>query len=484
MSDPATSTEISAGGVDGAQLSASVDTVASRRHVSGEQPSRAENRALRQQVLSIATPVMAQNLLRTLLIFVETVLMGHVSENALAAMGLCGALIWSLTSLLMVVATGTLATVARSVGANDDEKSRINSSTGLLCGIVLGVVATLIGESLAQPLVRAFVREPEIVSLAVSFLTIVFLAWPFSMMSMVAAAILRGAGDSRTPMWVMALANLYNIVASIVLVFGKLGFPALGIRGAALATASAMVLEGLALFAYLFSSTSRVRISVRSFVQISGDSLRRLWKVSGPGFLEPAAVQSAFLIFTGLVSALGAAAMAAYRLGVAVESLSVLPGTGFEVAAGAVVGQSLGAADPARAERACGITLRYALAVMGSIGLGLILFRRSTAGIFTHNADIVALGVVGLVMVALNQPFKAMAFSYQGALRGAGDTRSTSLVALLGAWIVRVPLAASLIWIFGWGLAGIWTAVVCDWGVRAVLLRHRFQRGDWKQIKL
>jgi Na+-driven multidrug efflux pump len=87
-------------------------------------------------------------------------------------------------------------------------------------------------------------------------------------------------------------------------------------------------------------------------------------------------------------------------------------------------------------------------------------------------------------MVALNQPFKALAFSYQGALRGAGDTRSTSLVALLGAWIVRVPLAASLIWIFGWGLAGIWTAVVCDWGVRAVLLRHRFRRGDWKQIKL
>src|SRR5437899_6603709 len=142
MSDPATFTEVPAADVEGTQLSASVSTVAPSRHVSGEQPSKAENRALRQEVLSIATPVIAQNLLRTLLVFVETVLMGHVSENALAAMGLCGALIWSFTSLLMVVATGTLATVARSVGANDDEKSRINSSTGLLCGIVLGVVAT------------------------------------------------------------------------------------------------------------------------------------------------------------------------------------------------------------------------------------------------------------------------------------------------------------------------------------------------------
>lgn len=484
MSDRAASTEISAANVDAAKLSASAGTVVPSRRVSRAQLSKEENHALRQDVLSIATPVMAQNLLRTLLVFVETVLLGHLSENALAAIGLCGALIWSFTSLLMVVATATLATVARSVGANDDEKSRVNAATGLLCGIVLGVVATLIGESVAHPLARAFVREPEVVSLAVSFLTIVFLAWPFSMMSMVAAAILRGAGDSRTPMWVMALANLYNIVASIVLVFGKLGFPALGIRGAGLATASAIVLEGLALLAYLFCSRSRVQIGLRSFLQISGNSLRRLWKVAGPGFLEPAAVQSAFLFFTGLVSALGATSMAAYRLGVAVESLSVLPGTGFEVAAGAVVGQSLGASDTARAERACGVTLRYALVVMGTIGLGLILFSKSTAGIFTHNPDIIALGAMGLVMVALNQPFKALAFSYQGALRGAGDTRSTSLVALLGAWLVRVPLAVTLIWILGWGLAGIWTAVVCDWGVRAVLLRHRFRRGNWKQINL
>lgn len=438
---------------------------------------------LRRKIWQLAWPVLVQNLFQTLILITDALMVGWLGTTSLAAMGVAWPIFFTAGNLLNALGVATQALVARAVGERDPAKARANAATGLAAGMMLGLVFAWAGARGSHWMATFFSDDPEVVHGATLFLTVAFLATPFSVLATIATAVLRGAGNTATPMRVSGSVNLINIGLNYLLIFGHAGAPELGITGAAVATFCAKAVEGIVLLALLYHPRAPVPLAVSDFGRICRGSIARFARVTLPAVAEPLVLHSGFLLFSAMVAGLGAAAIAAHRIAVSIEALSFMPGFAFGVACATLVGQALGARRPREAEGSCRETLFMAAGLMTVIGLAYVAFPRQLAGLYGAEPNVTALVIGCLFIGALEQPFMAIGMVLQGALRGAGDTRSTVYVAAAGVWVVRVPF----VWLAvraGWGLTGVWLVALVDWGVRASAYSLLYRRGGWKAVRL
>jgi putative MATE family efflux protein len=288
------------------------------------------------------------------------------------------------------------------------------------------------------------------------------------------------------PMVFSLIANVLNGFGNWILIFGKFGAPELGVVGAGLSTSICLTLQGLMTFAWMHSKGSAIRLRLASYRMVARDSIVRLARVTAPAVVEPLLLQIGFLIFIKTMSSLGTTTMAAHRTAVSVESLAFMPGYGLSIACGAIVGQCLGAKRPDRAEEALRFAAWLALLVMGVLGAAFYVAGRPIVDLLAHDAsEAVKAGAAECLKVsAAELPFLALAMVLGGALRGAGDTRSPLIVALVGVWLIRVPLSyvAAIPWKLG--LTGAWLTMVVDWAARAGVFWILWKRGRWKTLRL
>ncbi|MBI3270283.1 MAG: MATE family efflux transporter [Planctomycetes bacterium] len=440
-------------------------------------------RRLRREVWRLAWPVIVQNFFQTLILTTDALFVGWLGTSSLAAMGVAWPIFWSSSAILFAIQVGALALVARAVGEGDPEKSRESAATALVAGLFLGLPLAAACSLGAEPLARLFSADPELVHRASLFLAVASLSLPFSILTHVGTAVLRGSGNTSTPMWVAGGVNLINIALNYLLIFGRYGFPELGITGAGVATLSARMVEGLVLAGWLCRRDAVIRLTLADLGRISRASLARFLRVTVPAMVEPLVLHSGFLVFSGLISSLGAASMAAHRVAVSIESFTFMPGFAFGIASATLVGQALGARRPRQAEVSCQEALRMAMLLMVGVGLAYLVAPVALARCFTTDPDVLPKVVTCLLLAGLEQPFMAVGLTLQGALRGAGDTRSTVYVAAVGVWAVRVPF----VWLavrHGFGLGGVWAVALVDWSIRAGIYWWLYRRGRWKAVAL
>jgi putative MATE family efflux protein len=266
-------------------------------------------------------------------------------------------------------------------------------------------------------------------------------------------------------------------------VFGLLGLPRLELVGAGFATLGAHAL-GLGLYVFL----SRVASRDGLVVTFGWSDVRSMWEVAGEVFLvslpsmgERLVMSLALLTYFRLLSAYGTAAIAAYAIGVRLLSFSWVPGLGFAAAASTFVGQALGANDGARARRAASQAVRQALLVMCALGFVFLFLRGPLARLFTSDGGVVQDLMPFMLMLALAQPFMGAHFTLSGVLRGAGDTMTPFVGALVGNWGFRVPLAWAFSRFFGTNLVWVWAALIADHFARMLVNGVVFVRGEWAQ---
>jgi len=287
--------------------------------------------------------------------------------------------------------------------------------------------------------------------------------------------VLRGAGDSRTPMLVTAFANVINVGLAYGMIYGHFGLPALGAVGSAWAT---FIARGLAL-ALLVGALWRGRNGVT--IRGTGGWLpdlqvaRQVLRIGVPAALEQILVSAAFLAMSVVVAHLGTEVLAAHRVAFNALSLSFLPGIGFGIAATALVGQSIGARRIEEGGAAARVATIWAVIWMGAIGAILFIFAPQVLGLFTNDQAVIAAGAGGLRVVALAQPFWAVLFVQSGALRGSGNTSFPLKTSGVGIWL-SVGLGWLLITIFGGGLSAVWAAFLIVAPAMAFLMWQRFQR--------
>jgi len=441
------------------------------------------NRRLIKDVWDLVVPVIIQGLVITVVFFTDRLLVGRYSDEALASMQISGPLLWSIFSVFGAFIAGTMAVIGRAVGANDERRARTALSSVLLLAVILGL---LVGFGCLQlrpwfaDVLAGGANVEGAKAEAMAYMGVVFFAVPQNLILVTGVTALQADGDTRSPMWFSLIQGIVNLGLSWALLWGIGPLPELGIVGAGIGTLASFSLGALLVVGTLWFRKSIV--SLRSFPRPSFEALRPILRLSGPAFGEKIVFHTAFVIFAAYVGHLGTQAMTANQALIAIESLGFIVAHGFSVAASSLVAQKMGAQKLDEATQIGWISAGLGTMVLGSIGLLFWFFPAELIGLFTQDPTTIELGVPCLRLAALVQPLMAICEAMAGALRGAGDTRTPMVAALIGPGIVRLGMCWYFAFQLDLGLLGIWYGTSLDWVVRVTILVWVYKRGAWKSI--
>jgi putative MATE family efflux protein len=450
----------------------------------GTAPAAAQPRAdLVRIIWALAWPVIVTFSLESLVGLIDTLMVGRLGAAAVAAVGIGTQILSGVSVVMTAVGTGTLALVARYIGAQQHRDAQRVLGQSIVTAVGLSLIVVIPVIVFAPQLVRLFGVDPPVIAQGGAFVRVVMFSIPQSAVLFVVGSALRGAGDTRTPLLIGIGVNVINVVANYILIFGKLGLPALGVRGSALATTLAFS-AGTAM-GLLMLARGRLVLGL-SFgdLQPAKDTIRRVLSIGSPTAGEQMLMQIGFVFYLVFAAHYGTSAVAAYFIGVRILALSFLPGFGFGAAAAALVGQNLGADDADLAERSGWESNRLAVYLMSVCGLAIFLAARPIAALFVDDASVVSDGVSFIRTLAAAQPLMAIDFTIGGALRGAGDTRFPLLAVFIGFYGCRLGLAYLAADVLHLTLPWVWYALIGDYVARAGLKAWRFRSGRWKHIKV
>jgi putative MATE family efflux protein len=446
-------------------------------------PASASRLDLMRIVWSLAWPAIMTFGLESLVGLIDALMVGRLGATAVAGVGVGTQILHTVSVMNMALATGTVALVARHVGANEREVAEAVVPQAIYVGLAMALAIAVPVALWAPRLVSIFRVDAGVVDAGAGFVRMIMLGVPSMAMFAVIAAGLRAAGDMRTPLAIGALVNVLNVVTAYVLIFGRLGLPALGVRGAALASSIAFTVGALLALGSLLRPSSALRLR-RAALAPDLSLGRRVVGVGSPTGIEQLLMQIGFLLYLGIAARYGTDAVAAYFIGVRILALSFLPGFGFGAAASTIVGQQLGARQPQGAERSGWEANRLAMVSMSMAGIVIFVFARPIAELFIDDAEVVAAAVSFIHVLAAAQPLMAADSTLGGALRGAGDTRFPLLTVIVGFYVARLGFAWLAASVLSLSLVWVWAALLGDYLFRAALKAWRFKTGRWKRIEV
>ncbi|MEZ5560309.1 MAG: MATE family efflux transporter [Pseudomonadales bacterium] len=443
------------------------------------QPERDEQQ--RPSIWQLAIPSILGNLSFTVVGMVQTKFVGSLGAQALAAVGAGQRVFFAMQAILMAVSAGTTALVARAWGARDyTEASRVTMASLVLAGaFALGV--TVLGLPFAYHVASVFGLDPHTLELAASnirWLCVFNLAFA---VNFILGAALRASGDAWSPLWIGFGVNIINLPLLYVFVFGRWGFPDMGVAGAAVAAGlSFSVGAGVLLWLWI---KNKFRVKHVGGGWWRRERLRRLLDIGYPAAVEQGVFQIGFFIFLMLIGNFyGTEAFAAYNIGVNLLQVCMTVGFGFSIAGSTLVGQHLGANDHDGATRAGWRALGFAVLAMGALGALVIFYSVELATFFLGDEPLtIRYTVQFMYMLGSMMPLLAVDFAIGGALRGSGDTRFPLMATFIGLIGMRCGLAAAFTWL---DLPVIWVygALVGDYVVKGSLLIWRFRSGRWRTV--
>jgi putative MATE family efflux protein len=440
----------------------------------------------RTSVFRLAGPVMISNLLQTLTTTVDLIMVGSLGAEApaaVAAVGFGAQFIFLFFSVMISVSAGTIALVARAIGANDLAQADHVLKQSFVLGAILSIPLTLFGFVFAEPMLAVFGAEPDVVALGGAYIRIISLVVFFQFLAFLGNAALRGAGDTVTPLWIGVLVNVVNFGINVNLIFGNAYVPRLGVPGAAIGTAISYVIGAIILLAIVVRGTHRLRLHLTgNWVHM--ETIRRIFRIGWPAALEQILLQVAFLAWVGMVVVFGTEVLAAHQIGLRIQSFAFMPGFGFAIAATALVGQNLGARDPNAAERSGWDAAKFSVLVMGLTALAIFALAEPIARVFIADPIVVGHSVTFIRIHAVSIPAVGIFFAIDGALRGAGDTRFPLITSLSGMYLVRLPLSLILGFVLGLGIIGVWIPLVIEYYYRSAVITTHFRRGKWKALRV
>ena len=438
--------------------------------------------------VALSVPAILQQLVVTAMEYIDAAMVGHIGAEATAAIGIVSSSTWLLHGILVGLFTSFAIQIAQYLGADRQDDARGVLRQSMIFNILLGCGMAALGIGICRFLPGWLGADPSLQGNASAYFGIWSAALPFSMAMGMYSAMLRATGDALTPSLISVLVCVLDIFFNFFLInptremelFGQtvtmFGF-GWGVPGAALGTALATMIGGLAALAVLLLRESPLAIRHPGSWKITRSCLINLWRVGVPLAAERAALSSAQVLLVRIVSQLGTVAIAANSLAVSAEGLCYMAGYGIQDASIALVGQAVGAHRRDMSKRFAWLCTGMGMGIMALSGVLMWLFAPALMSIFTADAAVIALGAQMLRIEAFAEPMFGASIVASGAMQGAGDSTACFVLNLFSMWGVRLTLAFLLAPRFG--LAGVWTAMCVELCTRGALFLLRLARGKW-----
>jgi putative MATE family efflux protein len=423
-------------------------------------------------IIALAVPAMIENILQTIVGFVDTLFVAKLGLNEVTAVGVANAVLAVYMAIFMAIGVGTSSLIARSIGAGDITKAKLIARQSTIISGMIGLLFGLISLFFSEPLLRMMGAESQVLVDGVTYFRIVGVPSIFISLMFTFGSILRASGDTKTPMKVSWWINIVHIGLDYLFIFGFFGMEGLGVAGAAWATVIVRIIGTIALYIYI----KRSQVSFLFFTKGSKQESLSILKLSTPTALERLIMRFGQVLYFGLILKIGTDTYAAHSIAGNIETLSYMPGYGLAIAATTLVGQSIGGNRFKEAYQYGMLTTGMAVVFMSFIGLLLFFLSPWFATWFTTDKNAIDMVVTALRIDAFAQPALAVGLVLAGALQGAGDTKSPMYSTAIGMWVFRVLGVYFLGIQLELGITGIWISIAIDLYVRAIYLFYKFKK--------
>jgi putative MATE family efflux protein len=414
---------------------------------------------------------------------VDMIWIGRLGPSAIAGVGVANIVLFAIMSMDFGFIIGMRAMVARHVGAGDIAGANYIAGQAFILSVIWGALIAGTGFLLAEPILKMFGVEPQVITEGTAFLRVMFAGWVTMEVLVMGLYVIQASGDTITPLKIEFSIRTVHVALCPLLVLGLWGFPKLGVRGAAFSNVISQILgAGLGLW-LLFRGHTRLRLNLRHF-RFSPSIIWRIIKIGGPALFMNLQRSFGDIALVMFIVPFGTLAVAAHSLASRVDMFLSLPGIALGSGAGVLVGQNLGAHQPERAEKGAWLAVGFVEAFMVTCSIVILLWAENIVGIFTTEASLIRLGSSFLRIATGGYLILALVFVLQSCIAGAGDTIPNMIINMGMIWAVQLPLAFLLSRVTGLGIFGVRWAIVASIFSGTIAYVTYFRLGRWKAKKV
>ena len=405
----------------------------------------------------------------------------RLGSAAAAAIGLTESLLAIIYTVAMGLSIGVMAVVARRMGEHDEEGASEAAFQTIVLGVLIAAILGIGGGLGAKSLLRLMGADAEVLSVGSGYATIMLAGNGVILLLFLLNAAFRGAADAAIAMRVLWIANIINMLLDPCLIFGLGPFPELGVTGSAIATTIGRGTGVLIQLAVLFSGAGRLKLAARH-VRIHATVMLRVLRLSATGTLQVFIGTASWIGLIRVLSTFGSDALAGYTIAIRIVLFALLPAWGLANASATMVGQSLGAGKPDRAEQSVWIAGALNLVLLGTVGLVFIIAAPFITTLFGGNEATTAHAIRCLRIVSSGFFFYAYGMVLSNSFNGAGDTRTPTLLNFFCFWLWEIPIAWVLSRQMDFGPTGVFVAIMIVFSTFAIAAAVLWRRGKWKLV--
>ena len=436
------------------------------------------NLLFRKEVVSLALPVLVEHFSSSFLLLMDTFFVSKLGPRAIASVGLGTYMFWITITLAQVSVIGTTVLVSQTFGSGKTREVRKIVFESLLLSLLLSLPLLIASRAGIEFYLRAIGAPSELWSDTESYLAPLLMSIPGLYMSASLSASLRGIGDTRTPMKIGLGANALNLVLDPLLIYGFGPFNGLGVFGAGLASALSTYWSFLV---YLIVIPSRIGIEP---ILPRKETFLKLLDLGIPAGVERIAMSVSYSAYVSLIARFGSECLAAYQVGLKIESFAYMPGLAFSIVSSVLVGQSIGSKNMKRAVEMAWESSKASTIAMSLSGLVLALTAPITPKPFLKDESLLFLATVYLVIAGLSEPGLGFSMGMSGAMRGSGDTRLPVVLNLISFWSVRIGVGYLLGYVLGFGVFGVWACMAIEVSFRGLLFFLAFRKLFNRRVRI
>ena len=432
----------------------------------------------RPPLLKLALPIFIESALHALTSTVDVLMVSTISDEAVAGLSVANQFVMVAVTLFSFVAIGGSVVITHSLGGDDQAGARQTVITATSVNFWMGLIISLFVALSVVPLTSIMQLSADLQVHAQPYLFIVGASLWLVAHNVSMAAVLRAHGHAADAMWVTLIQNVLNAFGNAVLLFGLFGAPQMGIVGVAIATVLSRAV-GAVILLFLLRYRTGIQLSLWQVIKLPTAGLRRILRIGLPSAGEHLCWWMAFMTITSFTARLGATELATQSYTMLIMHYVFTFSFALALANEILIGYHVGAGEFEAAYQRVPRTLKTGLPFIAAALIPIALFGSEIIAIFTDDPTIIATGTTILLIGIILEPGRLVSMVMVCSLRAAGDVRYPLKVGLVVMWGVWVPLSWLFGITFGWGLVGIWLAIISDIVVRGGLFLYRWQSRGW-----